>query len=1016
MIPVRFSSSITHPKQPTDFHQILAVPTIEDRNPATAMTVIQSNHVGVKRKRHACDDGFRVPVIQESYFFDGTASLTAGRGNTSATYAGMQTSQGPTYTCPVLAEKKSRSTPDTHVRTRNERDHPSPSGPSAARMEYRAMASESHARIRGSSAQSSRSSLGGKDSKRIWDEQTKPTTIPLSRRFPSTSRSSITPSRSSPSASLLPAHLRPSAISDQDSLSAERYASSLRLLATWESIALKYADVDPEDDAEIDISTGRIVRGKEKIAELPDRVIGGMSEDEEAEELGKRRRLVKTANSKAQAIPAIDPAEQEIHPVESLSIDAEDSDPSDMDELDAWNDSELEIQVEALPPSYTSKARHQRPWTADDDVDLQDFLRAEERRRAMFGDEGSPEDLSDEEEIQSQVSRAMDKEEAMSRRTVHASVPYYPPAPSDYPPRSARRSKEAVVDLGSIGFFARPSRPSSRRDPTPRTNESSVVDDSDAEDELSGMFATPDRLEEKELSCQKVGPSPSPSLRTHEIQGIQAFGRSSPSSASSYLNRQSTDGFSSSGEGEIFLTHGTWDGERHVSKDEDICERELPHGTCPPLPRVTTTTDPVSFLDSPHSSSPSQDKNGAHSQSPLVRNPFTPSGKLRAQEDEARCSPKNLVEVVIEVPGSPPTGTTATLSPFKIPEVLIEQTHDNDDVSNLRRSSRQGTSGKSYALRHKRKKRICPRDQSPDIGYIQAEAVSDQTCSDQPVSTTRSLLPSPPPTLYEEFALRGHETPLRTRRGTIRSRQRKSRPRSPSVVEGTPSVVQGTPEPMLDEVSSEELAVGLQGSSEYGRDAFALEKPVQTVSRHSSELIPRAGDRRLLDIFQETECIDQEADPIEQMPSFTCLLQNVIAADSASTTSSATVDGLPDEIVLSQGPLVPRAEFSKDVCQTQQPHPADPEDDDDILLLGATFEECEDIIWPESKPDISLTSSAQDLPNEWSDTPGAMTFKTVKGEKQEMSTFTAPFRCSRIIDLTGDDICGDDEHDELDEW
>jgi hypothetical protein len=229
-------------------------------------------------------------------------------------------------------------------------------------------------------------------------------------------------------------------------------------------------------------------------------------------------------------------------------------------------------------------------------------------------------------------------------------------------------------------------------------------------------------------------------------------------------------------------------------------------------------------------------------------------------------------------------------------------------------------------------------------------------------------------------------------------------------------VVEGTPEPMLDEVLPEEWAVGLQGSLEYDRDASAFEKPVRMISRHSSQSIPHTGNRRLLDIFQETECIDQEADPIEQMPSSTFLLQNVIAADWTSTTSSATVDGLSNETVLPQGPLVPQAEFSQDVCQTQPPHSADPEDDDDILLLGATFVECEEIIWPESKPDISLSSSAQDLPNEWSDTPGAMTFKTVKGEKQELSTFTAPFRCSRIIDLTGDDICGDDEHDELDEW
>jgi hypothetical protein len=337
---------------------------------------------------------------------------------------------------------------------------------------------------------------------------------------------------------------------------------------------LKYADVDPEDDAEIDISTGRIVRGKEKIAEMPDRVIGGMSEDEEAEELGKRRKSAKNAKLEISAFQVPHPAEQVMHPVESLSIDADESDPSDMDELDAWNDSELEIQVEALPPSYTSKARNQRPWTADDDVDLQEFLKAEERRRAMFGAEEAAEDIAEEEESRAQVSRTMDKEEAMSRRTVHASVPYFPPAPSDFPSRSTHRSKEAALDPSNTGFFA---RPSSRRDPTPRVNVESIADDSDNEDELAAMLATPERLEEKELSCQYVAPSPSPSLRVPDIQGTLDFRHSSPSSASSYLNRQSTEGLSSSGEGEIYRTYPPHERDfRSLAlNDEDICEREL---------------------------------------------------------------------------------------------------------------------------------------------------------------------------------------------------------------------------------------------------------------------------------------------------------------------------------------------------------------------------------------------------------------------------------------------------------
>lgn len=545
------------------------------------MTVTEPNHLGVKRKRHIRDDGFRVPAIQQTYFFDETVALPGASRNefvSLSTYPARKTLDGPTYSYNVLADRQPRSTPDRYTFASTGREHFTPSAPSGARLEYRAMSSSHRGRNRESSTYSSRSSLGGKEgSVRSWDEQSKSTTIPLSRRFPSTSRSSLTPSRSDPKSSLLPAHLRPSAISDQDSLSAERYASSLRLLATWESIALKYADVDPEDDAEIDISTGRIVRGKEKIAEMPDRVIGGMSEDEEAEELGKRRKSAKNSNLKTSAFQVPHPAEQVTHPVESLSIDAEESDPSDMDELDAWNVSELEIQVEALPPSYTSSSRNQRPWTADDDVDLQEFLRAEERRRAMFGDEEATEDMAEEEESRSQVSRAMDKEEAMSRRTVHASVPYFQPAPSDYPSRSTHRGKEAALETSSTGFFA---RPSSRREPLPPVNVESVAHDSDAEDELAAMFATPERLEEKELSCRYVAPSPSPSLRVPDIGGTLTFRHSSPSSASSYLNRQSTEGLSSSGEGEIHRIYRPQepDFRRLAFNDEDICERELLDG------------------------------------------------------------------------------------------------------------------------------------------------------------------------------------------------------------------------------------------------------------------------------------------------------------------------------------------------------------------------------------------------------------------------------------------------------
>lgn len=542
------------------------------------MTVRSQNTGGVKRKRHVRDDGVRVPVIQQTYLFDEIVAGTGNRGNeflSSPTYLAKQGAIGSAYSS--CNAKLSSSTPDRSAFAASRREYSAPLAPSATRMEYRALALCNQGRKRGSSTYSSLSNVDAQDSSAtLCDGQSKPTLNPMSRRVPSTTRPSLTPSCSSPSTSLLPAHLRPSAVADQDSLSAERYASSLRLLATWESIALKYADVDPEDDAEIDIATGRIVRGKEKIAEMPDRVIGGMSEDEEAEELGRRgkKSVAKSVNLKPQCFPVRDPAEQAIHSVQSPPFDAEESDPSDMDELDTWNDSELEIQVEALPPSYTSKSRNQRPWTADDDIDLKEFLKAEERRRAMFGEEETTEEVEEEQISNHQVSKVMDKEEAMSRKTIHASVPYFPSPVSSHPPRSTYRSKDAVLNSSKAGFFA----------PATSCHQSvlpaavgSDDDNSSAEDELAGMFETPGPLENKRLPCGYAAASPSLSSVLPNFRSTEALRHSSPSSASSYLNRQSTEGFSSSGEGEVLQMDRTSPDacRRAVLRDEDICEREL---------------------------------------------------------------------------------------------------------------------------------------------------------------------------------------------------------------------------------------------------------------------------------------------------------------------------------------------------------------------------------------------------------------------------------------------------------
>lgn len=533
------------------------------RNKSFNMTVLDLNNSGVKRKRHPRDDGFRIPIVQPSYFFDGVQP-------------GLHDMIQPTY----------RTSKNQPVHSTSERAYPAskselyvPKASSSARAEFRTISKVKDGRQRASSIHSSRSGIGGGEGIETRDGQSKSSTpTPLSRHFPVTSRSSTTISRSSSSTSLLPAHLRPNAVRQEDSLSAERYASSLRLLATWESIALKYADVDPEDDAEIDIATGRIVKGKEKIAEMPDRVIGGMSDEEEAEEfMRKGRSSAKSAKPPFEAPPAELVIEHVIPPVLPLTLDSEEVDLSDKDELDAWNDDELEIQVEALPPSHTSRSRHQRPWTADDDVDLREFLKAEERRKAMVGEEEAAEEARIDDESWSQVGRALDKEEAMSRRTVHASVPYFS---TGTPPPDSRAFSRSKTN-GPSKVMESSARPTSRRIAARATVDSE--EDSDAEDELAEMLETPDRVEDIQLRRHSATRDPRNSspliLDMLEVRNIRA---SSPSSASSHLNRQSIEGFSSSGEGELVPGSNKWRRIRQTpdSDEEELCEQQLSPSEC----------------------------------------------------------------------------------------------------------------------------------------------------------------------------------------------------------------------------------------------------------------------------------------------------------------------------------------------------------------------------------------------------------------------------------------------------
>lgn len=427
----------------------------------------------------------------------------------------------------------------------------------------------------------------------------------------------------------------------------------------------------------------------------------------------------------------------------------------------------------------------------------------------------------------------------------------------------------------------------------------------------------------------------------------------------------------------------------------------------------------VSMTVSSDPRSPDDGNDSEHMHLQLVKIPHTPSGKASEQEDEARCSPENLVEVVIEVPVCKHSESVARTNLSEVDEAEVEQARDIDTVSSLRRSSRQGASGKSYALRNKHKRRTCPPAQSSKVILNEVDAHADEACDEHSAPGTHPPLPSPPAILQADFGeqFTNRNTPSSTVKEGNRGRRQDARARSPSVVEGTPSVIEGTPEPMFDEVWSGELVgVDLHSSNENWREETITEKQIRTEDVDQPKSAQPRAVRQLSDAVQETGYIAVEPDPIHQISSSVILLPNINGSGPTTPPLSGTLDDLPDRSILPQDPPFQEIKDSENVCPTQQTHLPDADDEEDILLLGATFVECEEIIWAESKPDISLSSSAQDPPDIWSGTPCEMTFKTVKGEKQEVSTFTAPFRCSRIIDLTGDDICGDDEHDELDEW
>ncbi|KAJ9124358.1 hypothetical protein QFC22_001158 [Naganishia vaughanmartiniae] len=985
----------------------LAVPPQEDHQRVSYTKKMSNRTGGEKRKRCAYDDGIRGPTDHQSYIFaEPITSRTSYRLKTASTSSKpLQKGIYPPAEKESRDERQSSSTSCRHPSSTSRRDIPVSLSVPSARQEYRSISLCNQGRQRESSTFSSRSSTVGKESLPKTKRKSIAASGSSSTQYSPAPHDSSARTGPSSSSSLLPAHLRPSAVSDHDLLSAERYASSLRLLATWESIALKYADIDPEEDAEIDIATGRIVRGKEKVARMPDRVIGGLSgNDEEAKELRTSGNPIRAKADISNCQQTSESLASELESAgQSPLQDEEESDESDIDELDTWDKGEMEIQVEALPLSHTTKPRSHRPWTADDDVDLQEFMRAEERRRALFGDIDEEEERQQEEEEEgtSVSARVMDKEEAMSRRTIHASSPYFPP--DDQAPRS--KTKQYAVS--PKGFFDGPHRGDKGQSEKAsfenvRLDTRSVT--RDVEDDFERLFATPSQLPILDrcnpIFEESCASSASP-LIPHIVEDAPAFPRqSSPSSASSYLVTQPTDEANSSNEGSI---NQKYNQSRDLCtsprvNEEDICESALLNSSPAEPDGLEDEVDDLEFASAIYAE-------------PAKQIIFSKE-KRNLDNDEARYTPNYSIKLVVEVPIRDHRAFGFGTDPFPSISPTYEGPIEGDQ-SGLRRSSRHAAQGKFCALRKKRNLRPVQRNQSSD---------EDQTSlkDDDDFSVTRPLMEfaSPLPEAAKEIPANATEVKV-PHISTNRSR--------------SPSVVEGTPEPST---SQSPRSLDLSSTFEY-----LLEHDRQATTSSLKCRTTMIGDSA-----QEEVVIHQKTTPAavqDGLDGFVSLRQprsmSPIAPfkQSASQLQNSAANVKERFSHLCDTHDLEQALFSQDTngdsgrigqppsSAAQLPEATFPstlndvtdiEDDEDILLLGATFEDETEVIWPEVKPDLALADVIPPVLSEDPSTGCEMSFRSVKGEKQELSTFTAPFRCSRIIDLTGDDICDDDEHDELDDW
>lgn len=243
-------------------------------------------------------------------------------------------------------------------------------------------------------------------------------------------------------------------------LERERQASSLRMLSTWEKIAKKYGAINPDEDDEVDLMTGEVVKNRGVVEAWVPRDIGecGSSEDGEDEDN-------EVSGTESDEIVLVEPEDEDILGIwgegSGMDVQLEHLPNEGTERLKAEHKaikSEPSASVKQNEPPLDSKAGKKRKRGIgrrfdDDDPDLQMFLRMEQQRREMFGgpeesseDESatssgndseadSPsesEDLEPGEAKLSELKQAMLKQQVeldsvhpRFRRTMHAPVPFF---------------------------------------------------------------------------------------------------------------------------------------------------------------------------------------------------------------------------------------------------------------------------------------------------------------------------------------------------------------------------------------------------------------------------------------------------------------------------------------------------------------------------------------------------------------------------------------------------------------